>query len=55
MVRLPSRQDLAVLASTLGPMTLIYLCKNLTYMQLSVRLRAFRATAFLLVVECCTL
>lgn len=34
MLRVPSRRDLAVLASTLGPITLIYLCKNVTYIQL---------------------
>lgn len=34
VLRLPSRRDLSILASTLGPMTLIYLCKNLTYIQL---------------------
>ncbi len=34
VLRVPSRRDLAVLASTLGPITLIYLCKNVTYIQL---------------------
>ena len=36
-VRIPSVADLRLLASTLGPMTGVYFCKNLCYIQLQVR------------------
>lgn len=36
VLRVPSRQDLEILCSTLGPVSLIYLCKNFTYIQLQV-------------------
>lgn len=64
VLRVPSRQDFAALGSTLGPITAIYMCKNLTYIQLQVlstdtathgvRLRVNSASCIAACHQCCS-